>query len=160
MASEVNLKKLSSIQLLRNHFGIMEELKKQGVIRTRNNPISGYAEWLVSKKLNLLLTGNSTQGVDAIDKKGKRYQVKARHLVSPSSSRQLGVIRNLGKKQFDVLLVVMFDRNFNIENAYLVPHKIIGRYARYSKHQNGHILIIKGGILTDRWIKEISSLLR
>lgn len=140
MGDKGNLTKLSPVRLLRNHFKTIEELRKRGIIRTRNNPVSGYAEWLVHKKMGFSLTGNSTRGVDAIDKNGRKYEIKARHLVSSSSSRQLGVIRDLKKRQFDVLIAVMFDRDFNVENAYVIPHGIIEKYARYSRHQNGTFL--------------------
>lgn len=156
MVDKDNPKDFQPLQLLRKHFKIIEELKTRGVIRTRNNPVSGYAEWLVHRKMGFYLMGNSTQGVDAYGKKGKRYQIKARHLISPSSSRQLGVIRNLRKKQFDILIAVMFDRNFNVVMAYTIPHGIIKRYARYSRHQNGHILILRGDILKDKNVKEVS----
>jgi hypothetical protein len=138
----------------------MDELKKRGVVRTRNNPVSDYAEWLVHKKMGFRLTGNSTQGVDATDDKGIRYQVKARHLISRSSSKQLGVIRNFKKKQFDFLIVVMFDRDFNIESAFQIPHGLISKYARFSRHQNGHILIMRGGVLSDSRTRDITSKLR
>lgn len=154
------IEKLSPIQLLRNHFRIIEELKNRRVIRTRNNPVSDYAEWLVHTKLGYSLQGNSAEGADAIDRKGNKYQVKARHLISSSSSRQLGVIRNLEKKQFDSLIVVMFDRDFNVDKAYIIPHAIIARYARFSRHQNGHILIMRGGILSDKSIRDITGSLR
>lgn len=160
MINKINLKKLSPIQLLRKHLEIMETLKDKGVIRTRNSPVSDYAEWLVSKKLKVSLTGNSTQGVDAIGKRGKRYQVKSRHLISSCSSRQLGVIRDLKKKQFDVLIAVLFDRNYTVKHAYSIPHRIIAEHARYSKHQNGHILIIRGDITSDKRVKNITDYLR
>lgn len=155
-----NLEKLSPIRLLRDQFEILEELKKKGIIRTRNSPIADYAEWLVCKKMDMCLMKSSTKGLDAIDKNGKKYQIKTRHLISPSSSRQLGVIRNLGGKEFDRLIAVLFDKEFNIKEAYEIPAKIIGKYARYSKHQNGHILILRGMILKDKKIKRIDRLLK
>jgi hypothetical protein len=160
MRDKDNLKELSPVQLLRNHFKVIEQLKSLDVIRTSNNPVSDYAEWLVHKKMGFKLTGNSTRGVDARDKKGKKYQIKARHLTSPSTSRQLGVIRDLKSKLFDALIVVMFDRDYNIDSAYEIPHGIIEKYARYSKHQNGHILIMRGDILTDKRVKKINNLLK
>lgn len=160
MVVDNDLKSVSSVQLLRNHFSIIEELKNRNIIRTRNNPVSGYAEWLVQTKKGFSLTGNSAEGADAIDKEGKKYRIKARHLVSPSSSRQLGVIRSLGRKQFDFLVAIMFDRDFNIESAYMIPHGIISKYARFSRHQNGHILIMRGGILGDKRIRDITGDLR
>lgn len=68
------LKKLSSVQFPRTHFKITEELKSRRVIRTRNNPVSDYAERPAHRKTGFCLTGNSTQGVDVVDKNGKNIR--------------------------------------------------------------------------------------
>jgi len=153
------MKNLSNVELLRKHSKILDELKRRNVIRTRNNPVSDYAEWLVCEKMHFTIMGNSTRGVDAIDKRRRRYQIKARHLDSLSSSRQLGVIRDLKKRLFDYLIVVLFDKNFGIESAYCMPRRLIRFYARYSKHQNGHILVMKGDVLNSKSVKDIKRLL-
>ena len=49
----INIIRKSIIGLLRNHSAILDELKRRKVVRTKNNPIGGYAEWLVSKKFKL-----------------------------------------------------------------------------------------------------------
>ena len=94
----------------------------------------------------------------AITVKKKRAGVK----------RALGIIffiifsdfLGLKKKQFDVLIAVMFDRNYTVKHAYSIPHKIIAKYARHSKYQNGHILIMRGGITSDKRVKNITDCLR
>lgn len=135
--------------LLKSHSLIMNELIGRGVIRTRNKPTGDYAEWLIAQKLNLKLTDNSYQGYDAIDNNGIRYQIKSRQLARSNASRQLSVIRDLEKLHFDFLIAVFFHLDFSIESAFILPHKIIDKYAKYSIHQNGHILIMSGRILQD-----------
>jgi len=121
----------------------MEELRQRKLIRSSNNPVSDYAEKIVCEKLGLSLKGKSSKGYDAIDEKtGTRYQIKARRLTSHNQSRQLSVIRNLDKELFEYLIAVIFDEIFKPLEIWQIPHKTIPRYARYSKHQNGHILAL------------------
>ena len=152
----MDLKKEHYKRLLRFYSSVLDELKARGIIRSRNNPVSDYAEWLTSKKLSLQLEGNSNVGYDARDKKGVRYQIKSRRVHPNNNSRQLGVIRDLNKKQFDYLIGIVFDNDFDVKGAYIIPHGIIKEYARFSKHQNGHILQLKGAILDDKRTKDVT----
>ncbi len=156
----VDLKNLSISQLLITFGDILEELKERGIIKTRNNPVADYSEWLVSKCLGFSLQNNSNAGFDAIDSKGMKYQIKGRRLSATNNSRQLGVIRNLKEKKFDFLIGIIFDANFNILEAYKLPHALIAHYARFSSHQNGHILQLKGDILTANGVDKIDGELR
>ena len=68
-------------ELLRLYSGVIRELKAYKVIRT-NNVVGEYAEWLVSKRMNLTLAPPSEKGYDASsrDESGReiRYQIKSR----------------------------------------------------------------------------------
>jgi uncharacterized protein DUF6998 len=149
-------KKSSIHSLFQDYAEIMDELKDRDVVRTFNNPVADYAEWLVSKNLKLDLETNSKAGYDAKDSTGTRFQVKCRRLSSSNSSRQLGVIRKLKDKEFEYLIGVLFYRDFSVKEAYQIPHKIIEKYAKYSDHQHGHILQLKGELLKDSAIKDIT----
>jgi hypothetical protein len=142
-----NFKKLSVRQLLITFGAVLDELKDRGVVKTRNNPVADYAEWLVAEKLGLSIQMSSNAGFDAIDAKGVRYQIKSRRLSDVNKSRQLGVVRNLKKKEFDFLIGVIFNSEFSVLEAYKIPHAAIAEYARFSSHQNGHILQLKGDVL-------------
>ena len=87
-----NLSVMSEARLLRLHASIIDELKAQGVVRTGNNPIGDYTEWLVAETLDLELTDNCAAGYDATDSNGKRYQIKGRRITPENNSRQLGAI--------------------------------------------------------------------
>ena len=65
-------------ELLRLHSDIISELKRRDIVRTQNNPIGDYTEWLVCKCFNLQIEGNSKAGFDATDSHGLRYQIKGR----------------------------------------------------------------------------------
>jgi hypothetical protein len=146
-------------QLLQTHSSIIEELKSRNVLRTRNNPVADFSEWLIAKSLRLTLEGNSKAGYDAIDKKKIRYQIKGRRIVPENKSTQLGVIRNLDKKNFDYLIGIIFDNDYTALYAAKIPHFIVSKFAKFSKHQNGHILHLKKDIFADKRVKNITKLI-
>ena len=143
-------------QLLQTHSSIIEELKSRNVLRTKNNPVADFSEWLISSSLGLTLESNSKAGYDAVDKKKIRYQIKGRRITLENKSTQLGVIRNLDKKNFDYLIGIIFDNDYTVLYAAKIPHFIISKFARFSKHQNGHILLLKKDIFIDKRIKNIT----
>ncbi len=143
------LKRLDEKSLLSLYGDLMEELRKRGVIRSSNNPVADYAEYIVASKLGLKLQTGSNKGFDAKDKKGLRYQIKSRRVTAHNKSLQLGVIRNLKDKPFDYLVAVIFNSDFSINEIYKIPFKVIKEYSSFSKHQNGHILILRGELLQD-----------
>jgi hypothetical protein len=146
-------------QLLQLHADIIAELIEREVVRTKNPPIGDYTEWLVAQKLGLSLSRNSTAGYDATDATGgTRYQIKSRHVHPVNPSRQLSVIRNLGAQKFDYLIAVIFDHDFNVQLAVKIPHGVIAEYASYRAHDNGHVLHIRGPILADTRIEDLTPL--
>ena len=157
--AKFDTRRLSTPRLLRCFADILQELKQRGVTRTRNNPIADYAEWIISGKLGYSLQPNSNSGYDAKDARGNRYQIKSRRLDPLNHSRQLGVIRNLEDKHFDYLIGILFSRDFEVLEAYQIPHSIISKYAKPNKHQSGHILQLRGDLLRDPKVKEITQLL-
>ena len=65
---------------------IVDELLSQGVVRSTNNPVADYSEYLTARAFGLTLVASSSIGEDDV-----RYQVKARRLTARNTSRQLGV---------------------------------------------------------------------
>lgn len=145
----INFKKLDNSKLFSIYGELMKELLVRGLIRTTNNPVADYGEYVVAKKLRLKLADNSFKGYDAVDSKNKRYQVKARRQTERNQSTQLGVIRNIDDKPFDFLVAVIFNSDFTINAMWKFPISIIERHSRFNEHQNGHILTLRSGILED-----------
>ena len=144
-----DLNTLNISQLLKLNAQTIEELIHRGVIRTRNNPVADYTEWLVSKKLNLALVENSHEGFDAVDEDGIRYQIKSRRHSKTRASNQLGEIRNLHDCPFDNLIAVIFEWDYSVLFAVKIPVGELEKHARFSAHQNGHILNLRGN-----WFEE------
>ena len=149
----VNLKQMDVKELLRLQASITKELKSRGVVRTQNNPLGDYTEWLVAKALDLELEANSKAGYDGVDKNGTRVQIKGRRVTLTNNSRQLSAIRKYKEKDFDELAAVIYDENFNVIEALLIPHEVVGEYASFREHVNAHILTLKGPILSDPRVK-------
>lgn len=156
----MNIEKLDIHELLSLYASVMEELMERKVVRTSNNPVADYAEYLVARKMNFKLAPNSTSGYDASDESGVRYQIKGRRITAHNKSRQLGVIRKLDQDTFDYLIAVVFDRSFDVLAVYQIPRQIISLYSRFSVHVNGHILQLRGEILNDKMVKNLTALFR
>lgn len=152
----MNLEELEVEDLLRLQAKAIEELRRRNIVRTSNNPIGDYTEWLVSKKMNLTLVANSKAGFDAISEEGVTFQIKARRVTRFNRSRQLSVIRNYDAKEFDWLIAVIFDEDYKILNAYLVPHESIGKYCAHREHVNGRVVVMDGHIVRDECVIEIA----
>jgi hypothetical protein len=151
---------LPTQQLLNYYAQILDELRVRKIIRTANSPIGDYAEWLVANQLGLTLVANSTSGHDAIDSSGVKYQIKGRRITQRNRSRQLGAIRNLESHDFDFLIAVLFNEHVEVEQVLKIPHDIIGKYARYNKHVNAHILVLGGNIFSNPMIEDLTPLFR
>ncbi len=135
-----DLKQMSEIELLRTHAAIIDELINRNVVKTRNNPIGDYTEWLVSRRLGLDLQPNSRASFDAVDLIGTRYQIKGRR--DSGTHVQFSSIRNLDAKGFDFVIAIVFYDDYSIRLALKIPHKTIPEFAKYQEHTNAHNLIL------------------
>lgn len=154
--SKINIRRKSIIGLLRNHSAILDELKRRKVVRTKNNPVGGYTEWLVSKKFKLKLEPNSKIGYDATDRRGIKYEIKGRMVTPDNPSTQLSVIRGLKLKHFEYLIGVIFDENYNVMYAAQMPHKLVAKYSTFRKSVNGNIMHLPKSIFEDKRVKDIT----
>jgi len=154
-----HLSRLSVTELLQTHAAVIDELRRRRVVRSKNNPVGDYTEWLVSNKLDLQLVAKSTAGYDAIDDNLVRYQIKGRRVTPGNKSRQLSAIRNLANRDFDFLIAVLFDENFHLLAAAKIPHNVVGEYAKYRSHTNAHILHLQESVLADERVEGLIALL-
>ena len=141
---------------LKAYAGILDSLKSAGIVRTYNSPVGDYAEWLVSEKLGLELQKNSKAGFDALDNNTKtRYQIKSRWTHPGNNNRRLNVIRDYDTKPFDYLIAVVFGEQFEVEEAYSIPHEVIGEYFPLNNHQNGIVVTLTQQFVSDSRVRDI-----
>ena len=145
----MQLEQLSVKDLLKLQSSVIDELNNRGIVRTKNNPLGDYTEWLVGSALNLELQPNSKAGYDGVDKSGTRIQIKGRRVTRNNKSRQLSAIRKYEEKDFDILIGLIFNEDFEVIEALSIPHEVIKDYARFSSHSNAHLLTLKGAVLDD-----------
>jgi len=157
---QLNLRKLTILGLMRLYSKVLIELNQRGVVRTRNNPVADYTEWLVSTKLGLQLDGNSKVGYDATGEGGLRYQIKGRCISKPNEPVQLSIIRNLEKSQFDFLVAVVFNFKYSIIYGAQIPHQLVSKIAIFSQYQNGYIPILQKSILRQKGVIDLTGKLR
>lgn len=151
---------LTIVELLATHSAVLDELRHRNVIRSKNNPTGDYAEWLVSTKLGLTLQTNSSKGFDATDLQGLRFQIKGRRVTSDNQSTQLGVIRNLEDKDFDFLVAVIFDANWQVRYAAKIPHQAVPLFATYRPHVNGHTMHLRPTVFDHPIVEDLTHELR
>jgi hypothetical protein len=131
-----DLSSQSNRELLKLYAELMTELRSRGIVRSSNGPGADVAEGLVKKALSLTLNTASTAGYDGIDPQGRKVEVKCRRLTRYNSSRQLSAIRNLEKAHFDFLAGVLFNEDFSVMRAALIPYRVVKEHSVFVKHTN------------------------
>ncbi|CAA2137029.1 hypothetical protein [Methylobacterium bullatum] len=144
-------------ELLTTYATVMAELRRRGVVRTGNSPVGDYAEILFSKAFVWTLEGNSAAGYDAVDANGLRYQIKGRQLSVSNASRQLSAIRKIDDCAFDYLAAVLFDPDFRVRRAAIVPNVLVRARARRSDHTNSWIFYLDERVWAEEGVRDVTN---
>jgi hypothetical protein len=131
-------------------------LRSHGVIRSFNSPVGDIAEWIVSKKLQLTLTPISNRSYDAVDARGARYQIKARWRAGANQSKQLGALRDLASNPFEFLVAVIFDGDFIVDYAAVIPMEVVQQRSRYVARTNSHRMSFPRNVLSLPGVRDIT----
>lgn len=156
-----NIENLSIPELLKAHAKILKELKERKATRTINNPTGDYAEYLFSKAFGWKLLKNSAASADALDQETNHsYQIKARRLTGGAGDRQLGIMRNLDQLPFNSLAAVLFDENYLVHRAVIMPVQTVRELSTYIKHVNGYRLILNDKVMMHPEVKDVTTQMR
>lgn len=158
--SAIDISTFKTLDLLRLFAGILDELRTRGVVRSSNNPVSDYTEGLVAAALSLTLVTGSTTGYDAEDKEGNRYEIKGRRWTRHNRSTQLSVVRGLELKHFNFLAGVLYNEDFSVERACLIPHTVVSAVATHRKHVNGWIIHLQQSLWGKVGVRDITDCVR
>jgi hypothetical protein len=156
----MNLSEFSAPQLLALHAKVAEQLRTRGITRSANNPTGDLAEYLFCKAFGWNQVGNSRANIDAIGPDGIRYQIKGRRITRYNSSRQLSAIRDLGGAHFDFLAGVLFDEDYGIRRAALIPHAVAVERATFVKRTNSHRFLLRDEIWNAPGVRDVTTELR
>ena len=147
--------KLTNDELAALSESVTRELRRRGLTSTRPTPVGDLAEEFVVEHLSLERASKSTAGYDAVAADGTRYQIKARRL-GTQGDRQLGVIRNIDRRDFDYLIVVLFPPDLDIPvGMWQLPFDFVHEKARPNQHQNGHVLFATNKVLADPRVERL-----
>ena len=152
--SQQFLESLSIKQLLQLTGSVIDELRRRGAVRTGNNPLSDYTEFLVAARYGWTLASPSEQGYDLEDtKSGRRYEIKGRRIIK-NGSRQLSAIRGIDARHFDALIAVIFDESFEVVRAMEIPWEIVKEHSRVAKHTNSITLFARDSLLKIEGVRD------
>lgn len=147
----------STLELLRSYGRAIDALRESGVVRTKN-VVGCYGEYLFSRAFGWKLQGNSQSAFDAVDSAGVTYQVKSRRVSVLNPSRQLGDMPPDAGIRFDVLAGVIFDEEFTVHCAVLIPKDALlplrsGNPSRPRFH-------LRDGVLAAQGVRDVTETLR
>jgi hypothetical protein len=151
---------MTPAQLLALHTKLGDELRDRGITRSSNNPTGDLAEYLFCKAFGWTQAGNSHANVDAASSDGKRYQIKGRRFTRHNKSRQLSAIRDLQGGHFDFLAGVLFNEDYTVLRAALIPHAVAMDLAKFVKHTNSHMFMLRDDIWNAEGVKDVTQQLR
>jgi hypothetical protein len=154
------LQELSVSKLLQLHAQIGEELRTRGVARSANNPTGDLAEYLFCRAFGWKQAPNSERGFDATGPDGTLYQIKGRRIHQRNKSRQLSAIRDLEKKPFDILAGVLFDDDYTVLKAALIPRAIVENQSTYVTRTNSHKFMLRDGVWDEQSVIDVTQELR
>jgi hypothetical protein len=153
--TEMNLSELSPPELLALHAKVADELRGRGVTRSANNPTGDLAEYLFCKAF-----GWKQANVDAVSPDGLRYQIKGRRMTRFNSSRQLSAIRNLAGAHFDFLAGILFNEDYTVMRAGLIPHAVALERASFVEYTNSHRFLLRDDIWNAHDVRDVTMELR
>ena len=120
---KIDFESLNDAELIGSYSGLMQELKKRGIIHSRNL-VGDLGEYLAIDYYKrtpglpkLQPAPQGTQNVDALSRNGDRYSIKA------TTGRITGVFYGLPPKgsdatpdkKFEFVIIVMLDENYDLK---------------------------------------------
>jgi hypothetical protein len=153
----LKLNELENSELLQGYAAILRELRSRGVLRSSNNPVADYSEWLVCSRLGLSLATKSTKGYDALSADGTKYEIKSRRITPQNSSTQFSAIRQLRARHFDYLVGVIYEPDFRVRYAAQVPFELVEPNCRFSEHANAHLFSLTPAVLALPGVVDLTS---
>jgi hypothetical protein len=150
----------SVADLLQLHVQVGEELRSRGMVRSANNPVGDFAEYLFCRAFGWQQAGASESGFDARDEADLRYQIKSRRLTARNTSRQMSALRNMDKQPFDFLAAVLFGADFKIYRAALIPFRVVLERSKYGSHVNSHRFLLHDDVWSVAGVVDVTDRLR
>lgn len=128
-----NVTAFSNGELLSLYDGLLVELRRRNLVRSAFNPVADYGEQLFCAAMGWQREHHQGQDYDATTREGARVKIKARRLNRASPPIRSGSIHD--KDGFDLIALALFDSEFRVEEAVVIPREIALRHLRWSQRQ-------------------------
>ncbi len=119
---------------------VMRALKAKKVIRSYNNPVGDFCEFLVAHHYGVQLARASSTSYDLETQDGKRIQVKGRRCTEDRWPAHFGAIGGLDESNpgFDLLVGVVLKSDFTVAGAWRAPWSVVRDLATEHKPWGPH----------------------
>jgi hypothetical protein len=150
----------SDAELLALYVAALDELQVRKITRSDNIPTGDYAELLVARHFKVELETNSAKGYD-LKVGGDRVQVKARRVAANGRHNGFGILRNVSQcefddREFDVLVAVVFERDYRVREAWWIPWAAVKKHAVYSKRwEAARLTKVAGEICAEPGVRKL-----
>jgi hypothetical protein len=142
------------------HSAVADELRQRGVTRSANNPAGDFAENLFCRAFGWVQAPSSMKSADAIDGNGIRFQIKCRRITAQNTSRQLSALRSLEDFGFDILAAVLFNKDYSVLRAALIPYAIVVSEAKHQTHTNSGRFMLRDAVWNLPGVEDVTHKLR
>ncbi len=131
----MDLSKLTHGELFTLHSNVMGELRKRALVRTANNAVADLGELLFCSALGWRREHQQGKDIDAITPNNERVQIKARRMTRDKEASRSGIIRD--KEGWDLVGFAMFNPDFSIKLAVIIPRHVALQHLKWSNRQQG-----------------------
>jgi len=156
----VDLTAATPADLLRLHAGIADELRRRDLVRSSNNPAGDYAEYLFCRAFGWTQAEKSARAADARCAAGKLYQIKSRRPTIRNPSRQLSAMRGLDAGGFDYLAGILFNEDYSVKRAAIVPHTLVLANATFVEYTKSWKFYLRDAVWTWPQVEDVTDNLR
>jgi hypothetical protein len=150
----LTLKNMADADLLRLYGSLLDELRRREVVRSANNPVADVAESLFCGAFGWTRASKEAKGHDAVDANGIKYEIKARRIAPQSRQRQVSAIRSFDG--FNFLAGVLFNSDFTIRRAALVPADVVKRLATRVEHTNSWRFLLRDSVWREPGVIDVT----
>ena len=149
---EKYIKNINNEDLIKVYPLLIQELKERKIIRT-NNIVGDLGEYYAVKIFNqntklpkLQMAPPSTENVDALSKKGKRYAIKS------TSGKSTGVFSSIpinGKNCYFEYLLILLWNNYQVESLLQFDWKQFVQYRKVKLPENKYYFSLNQSIIDE-----------
>lgn len=109
-----------------------DDLKQLGILRSDRTLQGDYAEWVATQVLGLQLAASKVEkAIDAQDKAGHTYQIKARVVENLHQNTSFD-IRDIAHR-FDFLVAVFLSPSFEVLAILKIPYEVVRELGRQTR---------------------------